>query len=231
MILVTDSHVSTAKGNADEFFAMLDHVAKTRHDIIFLGDILDLWIALPPFETEIHERFLKWCRTQKQQRVVGFVEGNHEFFAHQSHPDAFTFCAPLFWQDDFGTLFCHGDLIDRQDKGYRLFRILTKNWLTKQLLRWLPGAPALAAMVKRNMNSRTHSKPKDLPENEIRHFANDQFKSGVKHILCGHFHGPFSCADDQGDTLHVIPKWEGSGRVGLCEGTDTPVITSWRDVN
>src|SRR5210317_281851 len=49
MIIITDAHISKAKGNHAIFFKMLESLEKNNQDLIFLGDIFDLWVALPRY--------------------------------------------------------------------------------------------------------------------------------------------------------------------------------------
>jgi len=229
MILIADAHVSPAQGNMDEFFAMLRWLAETDHDVVFLGDILDLWIALPRFEQDFHRQFAAWCQEQKACRVVGFTEGNHEFFLHQERIETFTFCVPHLWRDSRDQLFCHGDLINVGDWGYRLFRRVTKSGAIKCLLKWLPGAPGLASLIKRKMNARTRTRPKFLPEPDIRRFAETCFAQGVKTVFCGHFHQHHEYRGVGGGVCHTIPQWSDQGQVGLWEGKSEELrIMPWR---
>ena len=60
IIIIADAHVNEAQGNHYQFFDMLTALEACDHDLIFLGDIFDLWIALPRYESRIHHRFLNW---------------------------------------------------------------------------------------------------------------------------------------------------------------------------
>ena len=62
MIIIADAHVDDAGGHKADFFQMLRAIEKTNHDVIFLGDIFDLWIALPRYEKDCHKAFLAWCQ-------------------------------------------------------------------------------------------------------------------------------------------------------------------------
>jgi len=45
MIIIADAHIDESRGNESAFFQMLEAIEKTDHDIVFLGDIFELWIA------------------------------------------------------------------------------------------------------------------------------------------------------------------------------------------
>ena len=99
-ILVADSHLPDEPAGTEEFFSMLDSLARfassfekeKRPSLVFLGDIFELWIALPGYEKESHRRFLDWCGRHREEFPVLFIEGNHEFFVSFLHRKSFTFC-------------------------------------------------------------------------------------------------------------------------------------------
>ena len=71
MLLIADSHVQPATEREDEFFNLLDWIATTDCDVLFLGDNLDLWIASGDrYEADVHRRFLAWCEREKTRRRV-----------------------------------------------------------------------------------------------------------------------------------------------------------------
>ncbi len=230
MLLITDSHVSN--GNAAEFFDMLDTIARTtREEVVFLGDIFDLWIALPRYETAIHRDFLDWCRRQKAVRTVGFVEGNHEFFLTQEHPECFTWCDPACWRDEHGHLFIHGDLVNRRDVNYFRFRKLTKGFLVKTLLRCLPFGPKIADAVKRRLKQRNNKFRKFMPEREIKNYADRCFNNDVQAILAGHFHQDYRYRDAENRPLYLIPDWQNTGQIARFHTQSRCLeILSWREL-
>ena len=58
LIIITDAHISETKGNHAIFFKMLEFLERNNHDLIFLGDIFELWVALPRYEEKIHREFI-----------------------------------------------------------------------------------------------------------------------------------------------------------------------------
>ncbi|MGE0083614.1 MAG: UDP-2,3-diacylglucosamine diphosphatase [Desulfococcaceae bacterium] len=214
MYILADSHVNSAAGPA--FFRMLEFLANTPDDIVFLGDIFDLWIAVPKYENELHRRFLAWCAVQKQKRSIGLVEGNHEFFVAQERKKFFTWAADAaFHENSSGFLFCHGDTINSKDRNYLLFRKLTKNIIIKTLLRVIPFGPAIAEQIKRQIKSRKSEFRKHMPEDEITRFADAQFRKGTHTIFLGHFHqnGGYIYAPSGNHRLFVLPDWLNSQTV------------------
>lgn len=231
MILIADCHASPRHGNEAEFFALLERVAQTPHDVVFLGDILDFWIALPRYEQDLHRRFLEWCRGESRRRSVGFVEGNHEFFLARSHGSAFSFCVPDEYVDSQGRLFVHGDTVNGSDRAYRRFRRVVKS----PVLRWLeehtPGAPAIARRIKRHFEVRNRSWPKYFPQEQVEAYAGQWFDRGARAVYMGHFHDGHVCQRPDGRVVQVIPAWCASGLVGVLEdAAGVAAVRPWRDL-
>lgn len=213
MILIADAHVNIAAGTHRPFFRMLDALEKTSEDIVFMGDIFDLWIALPGYEQAAHARFLAWCREQKKVREIGYLEGNHEFFLAEEKGDAFTWVTDRAVQTDGrGSLFCHGDRINRRDRNYLRFRKLTKNSAAKQFLRFLPSGPFWAETIKKKLRHTNPAFRSALPREEILRFLSAARALGLKRIFVGHFHQEafFRCGNAH---LHILPDWMATRRI------------------
>jgi len=232
MIIICDAHVSEAKGNHLQFFKMLGAFESCDHDLIFLGDIFDLWIALPRYEREIHHRFLAWCKKQKQHRTIGYIEGNHEYFLAEERKDFFSWCTDkAFRQDGHGTVFCHGDQVNRLDKNYLLFRKLAKNGISKQILRFLPPGPRFVEYLKARMKKTNLDFRRQFPAQQIETFAEHRFKESGRTIFIAHFHRPYSYRSSEGGVLHTLPGWMGTGMVTLCDENNRTVRhLNWQEL-
>jgi UDP-2,3-diacylglucosamine hydrolase len=232
MIIIADSHISKTRGNHTAFFDMLAAVEKTDHDLIFLGDIFDLWIALPLFEDDLHAEFLAWCRKRKNVRTVGFMEGNHEFFLASQRAQSFTWCSQDAWRrDDAGNLFAHGDQINRKDKKYLAFRKLTKNSLVKFLLQKLPYGPVAAASIKNVLNKNSNNQRLMIPRDEIEHFAEFWFTEGVTTVFMGHFHREYCYRRQESKELHVLPDWLSTQKVALYQQNPKKItMMHWKEL-
>lgn len=231
MILIADCHASPLRGNEAEFLALLEAISATPQDVVFLGDILDLWIALPTYEQDLHRRFLDWCRSESRRRRVGFVEGNHEFFVARRHADAFSFCSPAEHVDDQGRLYVHGDTVNGADKAYRLFRMVVRSPLVRWAEEVTPGAPAIARFIKRHLNRRREAMPKVYPADQVEAYAHGWFGRGVRTLYLGHFHEARQHETADGCLCQVIPAWCGSGLVGVVSpGNPRATARHWRDL-
>lgn len=208
MFIISDAHVNETLGNHRAFFGMLRALEKTAEDIVFLGDIFDLWIALPRYERAIHRRFLSWCATQKLRRRIGFIEGNHEYFLARHKRRFFSWCTDgAFWKDGCGNIFCHGDQVNCLDRNYLWFRRTVKNNLSQTVLRMLPLGPRFVGQVRIRLK---HTNPlfrRYLPKQQLEAFAQARFAEGARMVFVGHFHRAYRYRDQQGRTLHTVPCW------------------------
>ncbi len=214
MIIIADAHVSRSAQNDGPFFEMLQALAENDQDLIFLGDIFDLWIALPRYEQDNHRRFTAWCREQKKQRHIGFIEGNHEYFLADEMAAAFTWCSQApWWRDNEDTVYVHGDQINRQDKNYLGFRKLVKNRYTKFMVRRLPFGPALTNYLKHGLKKTNAEFRRHLPREQIKRFADARFAEGVDTIFVGHFHRQYRYRGPDYKSLYVLPAWFSTRKV------------------
>ena len=232
MILVADAHVSKIFNNHDEFFQMLALIESLDRDVVFLGDIFDLWIALPRYQEEIQKRFLEWCRRYKRRRMVGFVEGNREFWVVKKRSDCFSWSTESFyWDKSRNLLFVHGDQINRKDWRYLSWRKVSKNGAMRKLVRFLPFGPRIAHRLKKKLETTNMEFRIGLPEEELRHFAQSRFDEGAARILAGHFHRDYSFPAGEDRWLRVLPDWYSTRLVGIYDEKNTTCKTVlWQDL-
>lgn len=218
MIIISDAHVGAQPADHQAFFQMLHRLEDFEEDLVFLGDIFDLWIALPRYEADLHRRFLRWCEAERRRRSIGFVEGNHEFFVARECRRYFSWCTEGdYLRSEDGTLFCHGDRINRMDRQYLHFRKLAKNRLTRLLLMGLLPGPRVTALLKVKMKATNPEFRKGLPRDEIAAFAEAGFRNGIRRVFAGHFHREYRYCNDRGRCLYTLPGWCTEGRVTRYE--------------
>lgn len=213
MLIIADSHVNPAKENVKDFFELLDAIAKTDEDVVFIGDNFDLWIALPRYETATHHRFLQWCKEQKKHRSVGYVEGNHEFFLCDSWCRCFTWCTPHIYHNGSGISFAHGDTVNTKEQFHFIFRKLTRNAVMRTVMRILPFGPKLVVKVKEGMNKINARRKFSFPEKQVAAFAEARFKEGADIVFCGHFHHYHEYNAGEGRKLYLLPDWVGAKQI------------------
>lgn len=207
MIIIADAHISTRNDLAPEFFAMLHALENTDEDVVFLGDIFDLWIAFARYETDQQRDFLAWCRARKNRRNVYFVEGNHEFFLNAERKKAFT-----VYNDDIkglrlgDTVFVHGDRINLQDTKYLKFRKLVKSLPVSVFVRFMPCGRRIVHYLKTGLKKTNHNFRKFVPVSAIAEFAVNAQDEGVTTLFIGHFHHADIIRDAR-QTVCLVPDW------------------------
>ena len=233
MIIITDAHVSSTNGNQAAFFKMLESFKGSQQDIVFLGDIFDLWMALPRYEIDLHHEFVAWCREQKNQRIIGFLEGNHEFYLAEGKSEVFSWCSADAWyRDDTGSLFVHGDQVNRRDRKYLVFRKLIRNRLTRHILSYLPGGPRLAEIVKGRLKQTNQQFKKNFPRAEIEAFAESRFAEGADPIFMGHFHREHIYRNPESKALYILPDWYGTQKVTVYDQKAKKVtFLHWQEIS
>lgn len=214
MIIIADAHINSNRNTTEDFFQMLEKISSTSYDVVFLGDIFELWIALDRYEDRNHKRFLDWCRTEKQNRIVGYVEGNHELFITQEHSESFTWCEPRFkFVESLQVGFCHGDRLDPSDWKYRLFRFATTNPISKMMAKYLPFAPSFVNMLKRKMTN-TNKERGYIPKDTVKRYADNTLCDKLPRIFTGHFHLDYSYKKGE-YVIHSLPDWMATGKVSF----------------
>ncbi len=217
LILVTDAHIRDNTASADDFLAMLERIAASQYDVVFLGDIVDLWVALPNFTHDFGQDLLDWCRQQKKRRFVAYLEGNHEFFVHRHHREDFSHSSELSltWRD---CVFLHGDRIHMASLLTALILWLTKSRLGYAAMRWTPGAPAITAWAKSKLSSEARGIADNLPEEAVRAWAErEDRRYPGRQVFVGHFHVPADWAFASGGAFRVVPAWKNGQLIGLFD--------------
>lgn len=230
MIIIADAHISTRNDLAPEFFEMLRALESTNQDVAFLGDIFDLWIAFPRYETDQQRAFLAWCREQKTRRNVYFVEGNHEFFLNRARKGAFT-----AYNDDLNGLrlgdvvFVHGDRINLRDTKYLMFRKLVKSLPVSVFVRFMPCGRRIVHYLKTGLKKTNQNFRKFVPVSSIVQFAVSARATGVTTLFIGHFHQA-DIIRDAHQTVCLVPDWFLTRQVAVFDHVQHDIrFCHWRE--
>ncbi len=230
LILIADTHL-LPEANSPEFFSTLArlHALPRECGVVFLGDVFDMWIALPGYETDAHRTFLAWCREERKRRTIVFLEGNHEFFVSLTHADAFTFAGDGEWRlGDF--LATHGDLINRRDWKYRLLRFGVRNLFARTLLRLggrLGIGPRIVRGIREGLRKTNLRHKKDFPADLAKRWLLSLPPGSF--VAVGHFHRAERIQAD-GRTLEAIPACEPDGTGIMTWRPDAPVCRQWNEL-
>jgi UDP-2,3-diacylglucosamine pyrophosphatase LpxH len=230
MLVIADSHIQEGTPGETDFWKMLRRISAGRQDVCFLGDILELWVSLPGYETAMQRRFLEWCEEESKRRKVYFVEGNHEFCVFRRNRQCFTDGG----EDTLvlnGIMLLHGDLIQPAGSSHYLFRKLTKSRLMSMFVRILPGGRWLVAKVKKLMEARAKHRKFFFPRERIDAWCNSQATEGVRSLVMGHFHHRAVSMKDGEKPWTVIPDWKKRRQVAKLDlQTGKLKIIPWQEI-
>ncbi|MFA6930373.1 MAG: metallophosphoesterase [Lentisphaeria bacterium] len=216
LILIADSHLAENTSSHADFIKLLEWISSSPYDVCFLGDIMELWIALPKFEGSLHQKFLAWCGKESTQRKIYLLEGNHEFFVAARYAKHFTRCAGDSLQigNDF---FCHGDLIQRHQCDHLIFRRISKSRFAFFLLRFLPGILKLVSLLQSFFQKKSRHYNKHLPLPEICHWLEQRKAKAGENIFLGHFHQAYQEMRKDGTALFCLPAWKENQEIALFD--------------
>jgi UDP-2,3-diacylglucosamine pyrophosphatase LpxH len=226
-LLIADAHIQNGTPQAAEFLQMLEAISQTPHDVVFLGDIIDLWIAIPRYENHQFEDFIQWCRREKERRRLSFLEGNHEFFIARRHAALFGACAVDRLREG-DCLYLHGDHVLGKQFGHWLLHFLTKSLFGICVLSCLPWGPSIANWARRTFS---HGKGATghFPQKPVKAWAAAELEQGVRHIFLGHFHSYHAWRFSQKRSCTILPAWKAHGEIGLYdEQRGKLTVAPWR---
>lgn len=217
-LLIADAHETQLSKTADEFKAMLDAISRTQLNVVFLGDIMDLWIAMTRYEDELQKYFTQWCSAESKRRQVIFTEGNHEFFIADRRHSNFTIAEKNVCHMD-KMLFAHGDKVQEGCLGFnRVFLGICKSFFGRAVLALMPWGPAFAAKVKNAMGSNGRIYKIKVPVDKIKAWAEKMHKkTGAMDIFLGHFHDGAEIPLSHGAVCHVLQAWKNEHNVALFD--------------
>lgn len=192
ILLITDTHLTEHSPVREVFRSLLEKTAASDYDVLFMGDIFDIWIGCSGYETEIHKEFMEWCRREKTKRNLWFLEGNHEFFIRRNRSGYFTEVFSHSALLDGGAFYAmHGDLVNYHDKFFTLLRASLRNPISYFLIRlfgYTGLGTAFSGKVRKDLRNTNQVQKHYYPREELLDLERTLANQGVKCAVAGHFH-------------------------------------------
>jgi len=225
--VIADLHLGQAQGDVDRFAATVAEIrAAGVTELVLLGDVFRTLIGFPKFWDATVAAGLGLLAGVRRSGVrVVMVEGNRDFFLDARWLAPYRDLAGdahSFLEGRRRFLLEHGDLVNRRDRAYRFWRLVSKSSAARAWARLLPRGVAgrIVAGTERRLAGTNFSYRRQLPEDDLRAAATRHFRSGVDVVLWGHFHTPWRFVSG-GREARVVPAWGETGAVLLIDAAGT----------
>jgi len=218
LLLVSDLHLNPgSRDRNDLFISFLESVKQGGDRVIVLGDLFDLWLGFEGLTFEYQKPIVgKMEELAKSGLMMDYVEGNRDFGISSYQGRLFKEVTERGRAIPWGQVKIyveHGDLINRADHQYRLWRGTSKNALAYWMMNHLPRGFSLRVSEKleRSMKGTNLKYKIHYPEAEVEQFCRTQGGRGSDIVVFGHFHQQreMSFRIANRDVLcYNLPGWE-----------------------
>lgn len=216
LFYLSDLHLADdSSPAAARFIGFLGKLPQKQDRLVLGGDIFDLFVGNKRVFRKKFAGVLAAIKKASERGVeIHYLEGNHDFhlagtFAGLSrfhfHADEFSL---RFGKKQF--YFSHGDLIDPEDKGYRLLRASTKNFAFRAFVATVPNFMVDKIGNWSSHQSRKYNQTERMAtEQQVRlrglylEFAKAKAGEGADYILIGHSHLPDNVSFPEGQYVNL----------------------------
>ena len=197
---ISDLHLRPNSSAQIERFIQFLKIPQKNDVLILGGDIFDLFVGDKKIFINCFSNIIQAVQDCSGRGVCAYyLEGNHDFhlsgvFANQKNFYLYTddfhfqFGGKKFW-------ISHGDLIDKEDYGYRFLRFVTRTTPIKGLIKVLPEGFFVKLGRWSSKQSRKYNSVEIMSEPRIdrtkllfREFAQAKFEQGYDFVFIGHSH-------------------------------------------
>lgn len=217
--LLADAHIGGPGGHAAPLVEQLEGLlASGCERLVLLGDLFQVWVASPRYETDDVRRVLETLgRLAADGIALDYVEGNRDFFVAESEYArvfARVGAEVAFEAGGKRYLAVHGDGLNPADRQYRFWRWLSKSAASRLLMRHLPAALARWSVHRTERGlARTNFEHKvRIPEEAILAYARRRLSEGHDALLLGHFHEERRWTVPEGE-VWLLEAWFTSRRI------------------
>jgi UDP-2,3-diacylglucosamine hydrolase len=175
---------------------LIDRHAAEVGAVFILGDLFDFWYG---YRTVVFSHFLpllfRLRRLTESGVAVHYIAGNHDFClgpAFGEHLGVRTYDGAIDLRLGRRRVYlAHGDLINPEDRGYRLLHRLVRSRAMDLVIRLVPPDLGWRLAMAFSRRSRKHSAKKRWKRTEIFHrYARQVFDLGYDGVMMGHSHAP-----------------------------------------
>jgi UDP-2,3-diacylglucosamine hydrolase len=218
LLVISDLHLNPNSTERNKNFLEFLESARDQQDhILILGDLFDLWLGWNGLTMEFQKPILgRMIELAKSGLVMDYVEGNRDFGISQYQGRIFKTVEERIYRSKWGNSVIHaehGDLINKLDRPYRMWRAFSKNRISYFLLKHLPSFAtlSLALRLEKGLKQTNLRNKMNYPERNVEGFYRALLQEGVDVIIVGHFHMEKSIPVPFGNRtvlFYNLPGWE-----------------------
>jgi UDP-2,3-diacylglucosamine hydrolase len=238
LLAISDLHLGPAtQERSTIFLEFLERALKKGDEVWILGDLFDLWFGWQDLTFAYQASILQRMVELKNAGLrMNYVEGNRDFGIAKLQGVIFEHvCGRSISLHRNSRLLHleHGDLVNRKDRTYRLWRTITKNPVSYFIINSLPSAVLLKSALKLEQKlKKTNLKFRlNYPVEESEKFSMQEFRKGADLVIIGHFHRQKLIAYEfEGKTRFFcnLPGWEEGFQYLVIPGdTSKPYFEKW----
>ncbi len=242
LLLISDLHLAPSSPERNQqFLDFLEQALKNGDQIVIAGDLFDLWLGWPDLTFDYQKPILDRMRElMNSGLIMDYIEGNRDFSISHYRGSIFRDVYPKESRREWSGKKLHlehGDLINRSDRQYRLWRTLSKNRLTYFVIDRLPSwiTMRLAVSLERGLRKTNQKHRMYYPEQNAEAFYTDLFQCGIDVVILGHFHIEKSVQqrlNERTVLFYNLPGWEQGFRyLVVPAGNKTPYFKDWEKDN
>jgi UDP-2,3-diacylglucosamine hydrolase len=196
LVLIGDAHLDRDDPDVGAFADLIHRLAgRGTGAIVLLGDLFNLWIGRPEFESAHHREVLDaFAAARARGTAVHYVEGNRDYRIADVHAGVdLDRVAGRGLDLTWGGLrvhAVHGDLANAGDRQYRTWRAVSRSAPFWWLFRCVPAGrrAAVADGLERRMRASNRKHKQEFPEDRVRVYGERILAGGRDLVVLGHFH-------------------------------------------
>src|SRR6266540_2605532 len=228
-VFIADAHLrNPGEANYLKLLDFLQQLQGNTETLFVLGDLFEFWIGYRHVPFAHYQPVLERLRQLVESGTeLVYFEGNHDFHMGPFFKEtlkARVYKGPTILTLDGKKIYlCHGDQINRRDRGYLLLRFLLHNSVTAAMVPMVPARLVSSIAERMGRLSRQghelHRVKWDY-SSIVREFAAARFSEGCDAVITGHFHLPLLERSAEGGLLLSLGDWITHFSYGeLNEGT------------
>ena len=221
IVVIADSHLGSDEKDLKVIIEFIQSLNPLKHKILLLGDLFYIWVEFPKYHTSNEKQlFSELSLFRRNGGSVFLTSGNRDFIFSDYYSNSYGDVLPFDmikkgnlkfnFEDDL--IFAqHGDIVNKSDKIYLIWRRIVKSYFVKYILKIIPSFFGIKVIrfLEKKMNAANSKKQKFFPEEHWTKFVKDVHNQcRPKILLIGHFHPETPIVYNYNSTTGiVVPAW------------------------